>query len=670
MNVESKIMEQVKSVLASFGNKYIDDQGGLKRNKVIEDLNNYNKDLMSALLDNNQIHNQYTEKVADVEVFKLNQFVDVFEYKEFWQDSFTKYTNRIGLTSNDKFISDSTDVVLDFPYKDTVLKAGMSKEDVDKTVGANEPFLNEVLAHSEISELFEPKVLINAKRHDKNGALDSVDFNNDNLILKGNNLVALHSIKKRYADKIKLILIDPPYNTGSDSFKYNDSFTNAAWLTFMKSRLEISRDLLSNDGVILISIDENEEAYLKLLCNDIFGEENFIQNFHIQVRYANKSLNERNDFQPIMEYVLAYAKSKTAIKPNKPQKPYDMSKFSLSIKELSKPDKTITVDNRKVDVFYPESFEIVKKENKNYDFNLFKETWVTGSIYSGTGHGKMYQKVVEPRRNEDGLGCLYKIYGLGEDGLGYRYMTGPQKATAKFGKMYNQVPLEKRDGIVNGTYNKELPIINYYDFSANYGNIRQEGGIPFNGGKKPEKMLEMFIKMFTDAGDIVMDYHLGSGSTVAAAHKLRRHYIGIEQMDYISNVVKRLDSVIGGEQSGISKNINWQGGGSFVYAELMEKNMGYLKDLEAATNVDELDSVYKRMKQGGDYDFRVDLNKYENDPERKEMSFEKQRDLLIRMLNKNQLYYNEGNIDDADVRELISDTDYQFNKNFYRKGID
>ena len=318
MNVESKIMEQVKSVLASFGNKYIDDQGGLKRNKVLEDLNNYNKDLMSALLDNNQIHNQYTEKVADVEVFKLNQFVDVFEYKEFWQDSFTKYTNRIGLTSNDKFISDSTDVVLDFPYKDTVLKAGMSKEDVDKSVGANEPFLNEVLAHSEISELFEPKVLINAKRHDKNGALDAVDFNNDNLILKGNNLVALHSIKKRYADKIKLILIDPPYNTGSDSFKYNDSFTNAAWLTFMKSRLEISRDLLSNDGVILISIDENEEAYLKLLCNDIFGEENFIQNFHIQVRYANKSLNERNDFQPIMEYVLAYAKNKENIQPHKP----------------------------------------------------------------------------------------------------------------------------------------------------------------------------------------------------------------------------------------------------------------------------------------------------------------------------------------------------------------
>ena len=664
MNVESKIMEQVKSVLASFGNKYIDDQGGLKRNKVIEDLNNYNKDLMSALLDNNQIHNQYTEKVADVEVFKLNQFVDVFEYKEFWQDSFTEYTNRIGLTSNDKFISDSTDVVLDFPYKDTVLKAGMSKEDVDKTVGANEPFLNEVLAHSEISELFEPKVLINAKRHDKNGALDAVDFNNDNLILKGNNLVALHSIKKRYADKIKLILIDPPYNTGSDSFKYNDSFTNAAWLTFMKSRLEISRDLLSNDGVILISIDENEEAYLKLLCNDIFGEENFIQNFHIQVRYANKSLNERNDFQPIMEYVLVYAKNKENIQPHKPYTPYDLSKFEWNVKELQD-GKTIELGGKKVTIFRPGEY-IISKVPSGID-NL-KETWASGSVLKGNTSGKFFDQYLSKRKNEDGLNILYKVEDIGEDGLGYRYFTGPKKANSIRGKFYSGVPTDKRRDIENGKARKYHPIVNFYDFSGSYGNIRHEGGIPFNGGKKPEKMLEMFINMFTDAGDIVMDYHLGSGSTVAAAHKLRRHYIGIEQMDYISNVVKRLDSVIGGEQSGISKDINWQGGGSFIYAELMEKNMGYLKDLEAATNVDELDSVYKRMKQGGDYDFRVDLNKYENDPERKEMSFEKQKALLIRMLNKNQLYYNEGNIDDTDVRNLISGSDYQFNKSFYGKG--
>ena len=162
---------------------------------------------------------------------------------------------------------------------------------------------------------------------------------------------------------------------------------------------------------------------------------------------------------------------------------------------------------------------------------------------------------------------------------------------------------------------------------------------------------------------------MGSATTQAVAMKMHRHFIGIEQMDYINTVsVPRLQKVIDGEQGGISKDVNWQGGGSFVYAELMEKNMGYLKDLEKATTTDELNSVYQRMKQGADYDFRVDLSKYENDPERKTMSFEDQKKLLIKMLNKNQLYFNEDNIDDADVRDLISDSDYQFNKSFYGKG--
>lgn len=169
MQVETKIMQVVRSVLSHFGNKYIDTNGTLKRNKVIEDLDHYDKDLMSALLANKMIHDQYTKKIADTVVFELNKFIDVFEYKEFWQDSFTKYSNRIGLTVDNRFINDSDDVVLDFPYKDTVLKASMNKEDADQEVGVDEPFLNETLAYSEISELFEPKVLVNAKRYDKNG---------------------------------------------------------------------------------------------------------------------------------------------------------------------------------------------------------------------------------------------------------------------------------------------------------------------------------------------------------------------------------------------------------------------------------------------------------------------------------------------------------------------
>lgn len=147
--------------------------------------------------------------------------------------------------------------------------------------------------------------------------------------------------------------------------------------------------------------------------------------------------------------------------------------------------------------------------------------------------------------------------------------------------------------------------------------------------------------------------------------KMGRRFIGIEQMDYINTVsVPRLQKVIEGEQGGISKNVNWQGGGSFVYAELMEKNQGYLKDLQKSGSVQELMEVYNRMKENADIDFRLDLKKFEEEISNFNSLNERRRE-LIRILDKNQLYYNYANIDDKNVRDLISDNDYKFNKSFY-----
>src|SRR5699024_8275627 len=161
---------------------------------------------------------------------------------------------KIGLTAGGKFIDESTDVVLDFPYKDTVLKASMSKEDTDKDdLRPDEPFLNEVIAKEEIDMLLDKKILVNAKKYDENGVHELDNFSeDDNLIIKGNNLLALHTLKEKYAGKVKLIYIDPPYNTGGDSFLYNDRFNHSTWLTFIKNRLEIAYDLLSIDGRIWI----------------------------------------------------------------------------------------------------------------------------------------------------------------------------------------------------------------------------------------------------------------------------------------------------------------------------------------------------------------------------------------------------------------------------------
>lgn len=138
-------------------------------------------------------------------------------------------------------------------------------------------------------------------------------------------------------------------------------------------------------------------------------------------------------------------------------------------------------------------------------------------------------------------------------------------------------------------------------------------------------------------------------------------------MDYINTVsVPRLQKVIEGEQGGISKDADWQGGGSFVYAELMEKNQGYLKDLQKSESIQELMEVYERMKENADIDFRLDLEKFEEEISNFNSLDERRRE-LIRILDKNQLYYNYANIDDANVRDLISDDDYEFNKSFYNR---
>ena len=147
--------------------------------------------------------------------------------------------------------------------------------------------------------------------------------------------------------------------------------------------------------------------------------------------------------------------------------------------------------------------------------------------------------------------------------------------------------------------------------------------------------------------------------------KMRRHFIGIEQMDYINTIaVPRLQKVIEGEQGGISKDVNWQGGGSFVYAELMEKNQGYLKDIQRSESIQEMMEFYNRMKENADIDFRLDLEKFEGELNNFNSLGDRRKE-LIRILDKNQLYYNYGNIDDENVRDLISDNDYKFSKSFY-----
>ena len=251
---------------------------------------------------------------------------------------------------------------------------------------------------------------------------------------------------------------------------------------------------------------------------------------------------------------------------------------------------------------------------------------------------------------------LFKVPDIGDDGLGFRYFELPKK-NLKNGAYYQGMPQSSKV--------TKKPYPNFMDFVEKYNSVNTEGVYSFRNGKKPEALVGKYIDIFTDIDDIVLDFFMGSATTQAVAMKMGRRFIGIEQMDYIETVsVPRLQKVIEGEQGGISKDVGWQGGGSFVYAELMEKNQGYLHDLQKATSVKELMRVYDRMKENADLDFRLDLEKFEEELPKLD-SVEERRRELVKILDKNQLYYNYANIDDADVRDLITDSDYQFNKSFY-----
>lgn len=613
---------------------------------------------MTALLGNKLIHDEYTEQIAGTEVFKLNQFIDMFQGKEFWEDSFTKYANRIGLTSDGKFIEDSSDVVLDFPYKDTVLKAGMDKEDVDKDTGADEPFLNETLAHAEISELFEPKILVNAKRYDETGEHVASSFDDrDNLIIKGNNLIALHSLKQRYAGKVKLIYLDPPYNTGNDSFLYNDRFNHSAWLTFMKNRLEIARELLSQDGMIFVHLDYNEDAYAKILMDSIYGRESYITTIAIRsnsisgtkTQYKDKTILKNKDS------IIVFSKNKNNIR-IKPQYE-EKSKWDTHYNQILQEDGEGKFIVRKLKTVLEEE-------------GILRDGRITGDSWDNLRFRKYVLKNSERVfRVVNSIPTDLKMKSKNHRGhVVYKIDNNGNRMYALNGKRLSM--LSKTLHSVNGS-NVPAQLLGDLWVDIDFQNTQNQGGVSFANAKKPEQLLARIISMASNDNDVVLDFFMGSATTQAVAMKMHRRFIGIEQLDYIKTIsVPRLQKVIAGEQGGISKEVDWKGGGSFVYAELMEKNQGYLKDLQRATDVDQLEAVYQRMKQGADLDFRVDLAKYEEIRQNEQMSFADQKKLLVKFLDKNQLYYNEGNLDDANIRDLISETDYQFNKAFYGKGTE
>lgn len=407
----------------------------------------------------------------------------------------------------------------------------------------------------------EPRILL----HDP--SKDYGNPNAQNMLIHGDNLLALKALEQQFAGQVKCIYIDPPYNTGAAFEHYDDNLEHSTWLNLMYARINILKNLLADDGFFCVQIDDSEGHYLKTLLDEVFGRPNYLTTFYIQVRYPNKTLAEDSDYQKIIEQCHVYAKERNLAKINRPQVEYDISKFKWRIVE-NEPGEVVTLGNKRVEIFKPGQYEIIEVEPS---LTGLKETWATGSLARvRASAGEFFELYLSERKNTDGLGCLYKVEGIGEDGLGYRYISGPKKITANKGKFYSGIPLKRVEELKAGKSIKYLPVSNFYDFAGAFGNCRLEGAADFKGGKKPEVLLEMLLNYFTNPGDLVLDSFLGSGTTAAVAHKMHRKYIGIELGNHCYSLCKtRLDRIIDGEdKNGITNSANWQGGGGYKFYEL------------------------------------------------------------------------------------------------------
>jgi len=653
------LLEKLKNILQK-DNRLVDQKGELLKNKIMELALKLDKELIKLLLSDETMKTTFFVDIDGTLVFDKDKFIKFVFNKQFLPDSYTAFKNKIGLIDEKgEFISEKKEVVLSWPYKDCVLEGGMTKEDQKR----DEIFWNEILAPDQITRLLDPKVFTNAKRIDKDGEHKFNGFRTDangdikdNLIIKGNNLLVLHSLKKRFAGKVKLIYIDPPYNTGNDSFKYNDSFNHSTYLVFMKNRLEIAHELLRDDGIIFVQCDDNEQAYLKVLIDEIFNRENFI--VCIAVRSSTpsgiKTAHKQKTIIKQKDYILVFAKnkSKVSFKPQYTKATEWDTHYSVWIEKGSDGIKL----RKLVDKLREEG--ILDKNQTLRDVNIndknFKKFYLENAekIARWTSHKN--KEIIEL--------CTTKY----KDKL---YVTKDENGKETI--YLNKQVLQPLSYSINYVYDEKRFIedISFLvcDFwgDIDFQNTQNEGGVSLPAGKKPEFLIFRIIDMTTEPGDLVLDFFAGTGTTCAVAHKMGRQYIGVEQIDdQMDKCLTRLNNVINGDQSGISKAVGWQGGGDFVYLELMKWNENFVEKIQEAKTKDELKKLWETMKEKAFLSYKVDLKTIdEHVKDFEDLSIEDQKRFLLECLDKNHLYVNYSEIDDEEYG--VSEEDKKLNREFY-----
>ncbi len=553
------------------------------KERLITLITEHDEKLLTFMLEHenaNDYKKHFFKTIANSLVFNEKALLECLEIKEL-EKSFTRFKNKIGLYSQGRPIKSSELVVLHFPFKDNVL-LGNAK---DNNTKSNELFYHEILHKNEIDTLLHPKALCRFEMHGQGDLKSALKDENTNYLIKGNNLIALHSLKKKFAKKVKCIYIDPPYNTGNDSFNYNDNFNHSSWLVFMKNRLEAAREFLSDDGSIYINLDYNEVHYCKVLMDEIFGVENFQREIIWRIGW--------------------------------------LSGYKTSINNFIRNHDTI--------LFY----------SKNADKLFFNKKYIENKDF------KELIKIEKIQSNLDNLGIdrekQKKIIKI------INHETRPER-----------YPLED---IWNGNEYDDLNSIAIVSYSGE--TVSKMLGTEEIKGQKSEKLIQRILEVSTNENDLVLDFFAGSGTTCAVAHKMKRRYIGIEQMDYIETITKeRLKKVIEGEQGGISKKCGFKGGGSFVYAELKEVNLGIKKQILNAKSASECLKIFNALnlnkrvlKRTDDKIDEIHSEEFQN------LDLNEQKRICCASLDSNEDYLNLGDIDE-DAWE-IDEITKKYNEIFY-----
>ncbi len=643
----NKLKQSIEKILKQEESFIDPETKEVNYSKVKDSADKVDGKLIALLAGNKETKDKFFTKIKDVYVFNSNDFKFFLDENRI-NNSYTQYANQIGLSNGADLLKNNTDVVLDFPFKDCVLEGGQSIEEGSDTyfeysdkskkyekkeTKRSEIFFNQILAHDEIDRLFDKKALVSWKRFTKDSTKngdsvreikrDEKGLIKENLIIKGNNLLALHSLKSEFREKVKLIYIDPPYNTGNDGFKYNDNFNHSTWLAFMKNRLEIAKELLRNDGVIFVQADYNEAHYLKILLDEIFGRERFVNEVIWKRKFG--TANETKRFATAFDNIYLYSK---------------------------------TADYK---------INLIKERNTRHVQEYIKSRF-TRKDSSGIHKGRLWMPYPLANPGKPTKNLTYEYKGYSAPIKGWRMTKESLEKLDKDGRLY--FPEDKKQRMQEKKFLDEYegqPVDTLWT-DIFVINSQSKEALDFDG-QKPEELLRRIIQIGSDKDDIVLDYHAGTGTTLAVAHKIGRQYIGIEQMDYIHDLPEaRLKEVIKGDQIGISKSVNWKGGGSFIYCELAEWNEQAIKEVSDTKDLKALEKMFDNFCEKYFLNYNVKIKEFKEkvikEENFKKLTPDEQKRMFLTMLDLNQLYVQESEM--ADKRFGISKEDQKLTKEFYQ----